>query len=95
MPNTKEIIDAIYNIVKNQEYETQNCRLLSVEEIISANEDMQVDFDSYGLIPVFDIFDNDFICYQKENDKWCFFNIVDEIAFKKDKTLKELLSFKK
>lgn len=62
--------------------------------ILNADEELQVDFNKYGLIPVFDAYDNDYICYQIKNAKWSMFNIVDEIAFKKDSTLQDLLNFK-
>lgn len=82
------------NILKNQNKTYENARLLSLEEILNAPEELSVDFVSHGLLPVFDAFDNDFICYQVKNGKWCMFNIVDEVSFKKDSTLAELLNFK-
>lgn len=92
--NREEVLAAFYNIVSSQEKEYENARLLSLEEILNSNEDLQVDFTSLGLIPIFDIFDNDYICYQVKNGSWCIFNIVDEVSFKKDSTLQELLTFK-
>ena len=92
--NREEVLAAFYNILSSQEKEYENARLLSLEEILNSNEDLQVDFTSLGLIPIFDIFDNDYICYQVKNGSWCIFNIVDEVSFKKDSTLQELLTFK-
>lgn len=79
------------NVLTNQEKTYQNARLLSLEEILNADEDLQVDFVQYGLIPVFDVYDNDFICYQTKDGNWCKFNIVDEIRFQKDSRLEDLL----
>lgn len=67
---------------------------LGNSSILDAIEDLQVNFIDYGLIPVFDAYDNDYICYQIENGKWCMFNIVDEVSFKKDSTLNELIVYK-
>lgn len=92
--NREEVLAAFYNIVSSQEKEYESARLLSLEEILNSDEDLQVDFTSLGLIPIFDIFDNDYICYQVKNGSWCIFNIVDEVSFKKDSTLQELLTFK-
>lgn len=93
MNDIKDILNAFYNIVASQDT-FKNARLLSFEEILDSSNDMQIDFSSLNLVPVFDLFDNDYICYQTKNNKWCLFNIVDEISFKKDSSLHELLMFK-
>lgn len=77
-----------------KEMKHKNLIKLDISSIINANNELQVDFVNYGLIPVFDAFDNDYICYQINNSKWCMFNIVDEISFKKDSNLQDLLKFK-
>jgi len=79
MINTNEVLKALYNILDSQNKQDNNARLLSLEEILDCNEDLQVDFSSVGLVPIFDIYDNDYICYQTKNGKWCVFNIVDSI----------------
>ena len=71
-----------------------NKRKLTKEDIFMANEELGVDFQAYGLIPIIDIYDNDFICYQIHNNKWCVFNIVDEMSFCKDSSLSNLIKFK-
>ena len=57
------------NTLKNQNKIYENARLLSLEEILNAPEELSVDFVSHGLLPVFDVFDNDFICYQTKDGK--------------------------
>jgi len=94
MINTNEVLKALYNILDSQNKQDNNARLLSLEEILDCNEDLQVDFSSVGLVPIFDIYDNDYICYQTKNGKWCVFNIVDSISFKNDSTLQDLLKLK-
>lgn len=58
-------------------------RLLSMDEILDAKEDLQIDFLSQGMIPLFDCFDNDFIVYMFNEKKYAKYNIVEEIAFKR------------
>jgi len=54
------------------------------------SEEMNCDFIANKLLPVFDIFDNDYICYNYANDTWCMFNTVDDLIFNKDKDLLDL-----
>ncbi|MDR1916116.1 MAG: SMI1/KNR4 family protein [Synergistaceae bacterium] len=56
-------------------------RILSLGEILDASDDMAVDFISKGLIPIIDVGDNDYISLDYNNQKWCLFNIADEIIF--------------
>lgn len=56
-------------------------KLLSVEEVIDASCDMNVDFVKHNIIPIFDIGDNDYISFNLKKCNWCKFNIVDEISF--------------
>jgi hypothetical protein len=66
-------------------------RGLSKSEILNADDDLSVGFQDMGLLPIFDIGDNDFIVYSISENLWCLFNIVDEIVFKNAKELSELL----
>jgi len=91
--NLSNISKEFEEIIKyNNNY--KNLIKLDISSIINANNELQVDFVNYGLIPVFDAFDNDYICYQINNNKWCMFNITDETVFKKDSFLQDLLNFK-
>ena len=56
-------------------------RLLCIDEITNSNSEFLVDFTSYNLLPIIDCGDNDFICYNYNENIWCFFNIADEISF--------------
>jgi len=66
-------------------------RGLSQSEILNADDDLSVGFQGMRLLPMFDIGDNDFIVYSVSENRWCQFNIVDEIAFKDAEELSELL----
>ena len=63
---------------------------LQNDMILEASEEMSCDFVAHHLLPVFDMFDNDYICYDYANNMWCMFNIVDELAFNEQKELLDL-----
>ena len=67
-------------------------RLLSFDEIVNAEEDLEVEFTELNLIPVFDCGDNDFAVYHIDTKKWSLFNIIDYTPFKVKESLKELLA---
>ena len=66
-------------------------RLLSANEILTADEELHVNFKELKMIPIFDIGDNDFILYSFEDDMWKLFNIVDRCEFDQNSDLSELL----
>lgn len=66
-------------------------RMLSIEEIADAKQDLHVDFKDKGMIPLADCGENDFIVYHFQDDFWSKFNIIDETVFKKKDRLEELL----
>ena len=66
-------------------------RGLSFHEILTANEDLKVDFIAQSLLPVFDIGDNDFVVYDFSEQVWCLFNIVDEVKFRKSSDILTLI----
>lgn len=57
------------------------CRLLSAKEILNASAELHVDFTKHGIIPVFDIEDNNFVVFDFKNGCWKNFNIVDEVPY--------------
>ena len=66
-------------------------RVLSVEEILSANEIMQIDFIGKKLVPLLDILDNDFIAYDIEHKKYVSINIVEDIVFDSSENIDDLI----
>jgi len=58
-------------------------RGLSNSEIINAKDDLDVDFVSMLLLPIFDLGDNDFVTFDFSDNSWFLFNIVEEVKFKK------------
>jgi hypothetical protein len=66
-------------------------RSLSQSEVLDASADMQVDFIGKRLIPLYDVGDNDYIVFDISNQRWCRFNIVDEVAFSYSDRLSNLI----
>ena len=72
----------------------ENKRLLSKDEIENFEQQYECKINIY--IPLIDIYDNDFIVFDSQNEIFGLFNIVDEIFFKKidiDKIIEELKKF--
>lgn len=98
------LVEALYNtklpelikrIVSNSNddpiFLENEIRVLSLPEIIHAESELHVDFKEKGIIPLFDCGNNDFIVYHFKEKIWSKFNIIDEISFKKEENLNELL----
>ena len=64
-------------------------RLLSFQELIDAETDMNVMFCEKGIVPFFDLGDNDYLVYDLKKKMWCKYNIVDEVAFSSKTKLSE------
>jgi bacterioferritin (cytochrome b1) len=57
-------------------------RILALDEIINAKEELHVDFIQQELLPVIDTGDNNFIVFDFGKNRWCKFNIVDETRYR-------------
>ncbi len=68
------------------------CRLLSLVEILHASEFLHVDFCNHKMLPLFDKGENDFIVYNYDTKKWCFFNIVDQSTWGVKNSLEEIMT---
>ncbi len=81
--------------LKNKDLESDDgdteCRILDLDEILSASEDMEVDFLKEKLVPLVDCFDNDYLVYDFSKQIFCMFNISDEMSFSDYKNLDEFL----
>jgi hypothetical protein len=56
-------------------------RLLTVPEVLDTKKYLGIDLQTMHKIPIFDIGDNDFICYDFIEGKYHVFNIIDNTAF--------------
>ena len=64
---------------------------LTKDMILDASLAMNTDFLKFNLLPIFDLYDNDYVCYDYTNGVWCQFNIVIDLLFNQNKSLKDLL----
>ena len=65
--------------------------MLSFDEILEAEEDLDVEFRKEKMIPLIDCMDNDFIVYKTDTRTWMIYNIEDEIDSEEADSLEELL----
>lgn len=66
-------------------------KILSEKEIINADDILKGELSSCSLIPIIDVFDDDFIAYDIENKKYVCINTLDEIVFDSSDDIYELL----
>ena len=66
------------------------CRIMSVDEILNASKELEVDFVAAEKIPVFDVGDNCFVCYDLKANVWLKYNIVDMTSYGRKATLNEM-----
>lgn len=59
------------------------CVQFNPSRILDIPEEVSVDFVKHNLIPLADLGDNNYFCYNTKTKEYCKFNIVDEITFKK------------
>ena len=61
--------------------------------ILEPEEDLFCDFKSMSLIPIFDCYDNNYLCYDYDNNQWCIFNSIDESPYDKNTDILKLYIF--
>lgn len=89
-----ELPEVLKKIISNNEetiFLDDGVRILAFKEILNAKEELHVDFKADGIIPVADCGENDFIVYHFKETCWSKFNIIDEISFKKEKSIDALM----
>ncbi len=64
-------------------------RIVSLQEILDASADMNVDFETRKIFPLIDCSENDFISFDTKEQLWCKFNIVDEFQYSKKNSILE------
>lgn len=69
----------------------RSVRILSQKEIKDSVTWLDFDFGSLGIIPLFDIQDNNYIGYCEEKNKYIIINVIDEIVYEEG-TLSQLLA---
>ena len=77
-----ELVCLISNLDKTIFFDCDTfLRLLDLQEVLEAETDMNVDFIAKGILPLFDLGDNDYLSFDLNKQMWCKYNIVDEIGF--------------
>jgi|GEM_PF-933232 len=66
-------------------------RYIGQAEIANAEAYLHVPFKSVGLLPLFDLHENDFVCYRLADGRYAAFNIIDLSEFASAAGLPELL----
>ena len=66
-------------------------RVVSESEVLNPEETVHVDFKKKSLIPVADMMDNNFICYDLKNKVWTLFNMVDKVRLDTRKEIYDYL----
>lgn len=67
-------------------------RYMGLKEILNAEAYLHVEFKSHGLLPLFDLHENDFVCYRLAEGNYVVINIIDLTPFSAAPTLVELLN---
>lgn len=81
-----------YVIQNPNKYDKSGRRVMTIEEILDANDDIGIDFAGLKLIPFVDCFDNDYVCFDMQGNNWTLFNSVDEVKFRPCDKLDDLLN---
>lgn len=96
-------IEKVYNVTLNEEvsklvsfadtvdFFDEERRALSFDEIVDANEELEVDTVELGIIPLIDAYDCAYIVYLTKEEKWARFSSVDETVYMKKDSLAEVL----
>ncbi|ACT00500.1 hypothetical protein [Paenibacillus sp. JDR-2] len=66
-------------------------RFMGRTEILNADAFLHVDFIDRGLLPLFDLYENDFICLRTVDKQFSVFNIIDYTEFYATPALSNLL----
>lgn len=66
-------------------------RALSYAEIFNPVRNLKIDFVKLQAIPLIDAYDNTYIVYMIQDEKWGKFNSIDNVFFKRRSTLAEVL----
>lgn len=89
-----ELVKHILSIPHRQggyEERPGSLRKLGNDMILEASEEMQSDFKGSYLVPIFDFFDNDYLCYDYAKNTWCMYHTVSGQVYNGHENILELL----
>ena len=85
------IIAKIVSFADNADFIGEERRAFSYNEILNASKEYDTDFQTLGIIPIIDAYDNELIVYVIAEKVWAKYSLSDEILFKKKNTIEEIL----
>lgn len=88
--NNKELQEILKYVKEEPVFLSNEMRLLSKEEILNYKEELSVEMDN--IIPLIDLYDNNFLIYNITEDVFEKLNIVDETVFGKTNTIENYLN---
>ena len=89
----KELHEILKYVKAEPIFFSEGMRLLSEEEIINYKEELDIVFNN--IIPLIDLYDNDFLIYNINETAFEKLNIVDGTFFGKTDTIKKYLELLK
>lgn len=89
--NLNTLLSQIISYADKEDFIDDERRVLSFKEILKPEKYLEFNFAKKKLIPIIDAYDNIFIVYILDEDRWARFSISDSTLYKKRSTLKEVL----
>ncbi|WP_028505288.1 hypothetical protein [Ruminococcus sp. FC2018] len=86
-----DVAEKVISFADNADFIAEERRAFSFKEIENASKEYDRNFQSMGIIPLFDAYDNDLIVYVVAEKVWAKYSLSDDVIFKKRNTLAELL----
>lgn len=82
-------LNEILNYCKDESiFFDKETRLLSISEIINYKEELKIKMD---IIPIIDIYDNNYIVFDITNNQFAMMDISEEVIFKKLESIEEYI----
>ena len=87
--NNEELLKLIKYIKEEPVFISDNIRLLSIEEILNYKEELKID---KLIIPLIDLYDNNFLVFDIEKKEFQMLDISDEQFWKKVNSIEKYLN---
>lgn len=87
--NNDELKEILSYITDEPNFFNDNMRLLFKDEVLNYKEELCVDIDN--IIPLIDLYDNNFLIYDITENIFGIMNIVDEFIFDKTTSIEKYL----
>lgn len=91
--DNNELQEILKYVVDEPIFFGDDMRLLSKEEILNYKKELNIEIDN--IIPLIDLYDNNFLIYNIKENAFEKLNIVDEITYEKVDTIEKYLKLLK